>query len=153
MSVKSPKLFLLSACIGLGFAVPSQATDPADCKNVRFSDVGWTDITSTTAVSSLVLEGLGYEPKVHVLSVPHLHDVNDEFIILHGIDNSVDALSDSVPFLARELLASARTGIVRKPLYSVDHSTSIASVCNLLNLFGGRRLDQNSISCHDALDP
>ena len=37
---------------------------------MRFSDVGWTDITATTAVASTVLEALGYEPEVQVLAVP-----------------------------------------------------------------------------------
>jgi glycine betaine/proline transport system substrate-binding protein len=37
---------------------------------VRFSDVGWTDITATTAATSVVLEGLGYAPQAEVLSVP-----------------------------------------------------------------------------------
>ena len=42
----------------------------AACQTVRFSDVGWTDITATTATASVVLEALGYEPDVQVLSVP-----------------------------------------------------------------------------------
>ncbi len=42
----------------------------AECREVRFSDVGWTDITTTTAVASSLLAGLGYEPEVQVLSVP-----------------------------------------------------------------------------------
>lgn len=46
------------------------AGDPASCKAVRFSDVGWTDITSTTAATSVVLEALGYAPKTQILSVP-----------------------------------------------------------------------------------
>jgi glycine betaine/proline transport system substrate-binding protein len=46
------------------------AQDPESCKTVRFSDVGWTDITATTAVAGTVLEALGYEPEVQVLSVP-----------------------------------------------------------------------------------
>ncbi|MCZ7596862.1 MAG: choline ABC transporter substrate-binding protein [Gammaproteobacteria bacterium] len=46
------------------------AADPQSCKTVRFSDVGWTDITATTAATSVVLEGLGYEPTATVLSVP-----------------------------------------------------------------------------------
>jgi len=46
------------------------AADPAACKTVRFSDVGWTDITATTAATSVVLEALGYQPDVKVLSVP-----------------------------------------------------------------------------------
>jgi glycine betaine/proline transport system substrate-binding protein len=37
---------------------------------VRFADVGWTDITATTALASRVLEGLGYAPTSQVLSVP-----------------------------------------------------------------------------------
>ena len=46
------------------------AAEPESCKTVRFSDVGWTDITATTAVASVVLEGLGYTADVKVLSVP-----------------------------------------------------------------------------------
>ncbi len=46
------------------------AAEPASCKTVRFSDVGWTDITATTALTSVVLEGLGYAPKADILSVP-----------------------------------------------------------------------------------
>lgn len=40
------------------------------CQTVTFSDVGWTDITATTAATSVVLTALGYEPEVRVLSVP-----------------------------------------------------------------------------------
>jgi len=46
------------------------AKEAASCKTVRFSDVGWTDITATTAATSAVLKGLGYTPKTEVLSVP-----------------------------------------------------------------------------------
>jgi len=42
----------------------------ANCDTVRFSDVGWTDITATTAATTLVLQTLGYETDVKVLSVP-----------------------------------------------------------------------------------
>ncbi len=51
-------------------AGPAFATDPASCKEVNFADVGWTDITATTAATSVVLEGLGYKPEAEVLSVP-----------------------------------------------------------------------------------
>lgn len=40
------------------------------CDNVRFSDVGWTDITATTAVTSELVSGLGYKPSTQLLSVP-----------------------------------------------------------------------------------
>jgi glycine betaine/proline transport system substrate-binding protein len=42
----------------------------ADCGTVSFSDVGWTDITATTAATTTVLDALGYETDVKVLSVP-----------------------------------------------------------------------------------
>ena len=51
-------------------ATAANAADPASCKAVRFSDVGWTDITSTTAMASRLLSALGYEPKVELLAVP-----------------------------------------------------------------------------------
>ncbi|MDO9414864.1 choline ABC transporter substrate-binding protein [Pararhizobium sp.] len=46
------------------------AAEPEACGTVRFSDVGWTDITATTATASTLLKGLGYETDVKVLSVP-----------------------------------------------------------------------------------
>ncbi|WP_306155015.1 choline ABC transporter substrate-binding protein [Roseovarius sp. MMSF_3281] len=42
----------------------------ADCGTVTFSDVGWTDITATTAATTTVLQALGYETDIKVLSVP-----------------------------------------------------------------------------------
>lgn len=49
-------------------ATGSSAT--AACEEVRFSDVGWTDITATTAATSIVLTALGYEATTDILSVP-----------------------------------------------------------------------------------
>ena len=42
----------------------------AGCDKVTFSDVGWTDITATTAVTSLIVQALGYETETKILSVP-----------------------------------------------------------------------------------
>ena len=42
----------------------------ADCDSVTFSDVGWTDITATTAAATVVLQALGYDTDIKVLSVP-----------------------------------------------------------------------------------
>ncbi len=63
--------FTIAAGALLGLAVTqASAGEPASCRTVRFSDVGWTDITATTAATSVILAGLGYEPKTQVLSVP-----------------------------------------------------------------------------------
>lgn len=59
----------LTLCAAVA-ALTAQPALAAGCDTVRFSDVGWTDITATTAATSLVLEGLGYETDVKVLSVP-----------------------------------------------------------------------------------
>ena len=67
------KLNKIAGALALASALVSSAAfaaDPASCKTVRFSDVGWTDITATTAATSVILEALGYEPEVQVLSVP-----------------------------------------------------------------------------------
>ena len=59
------KKLLCSAALAL--PMMAQANQ---CDTVRFSDVGWTDITATTAVASAVLESIGYQTKTQVLSVP-----------------------------------------------------------------------------------
>jgi glycine betaine/proline transport system substrate-binding protein len=46
------------------------AREPDSCALVRLSDIGWTDVTSTTAVLAQILRQLGYQPKTTVLSVP-----------------------------------------------------------------------------------
>ena len=46
------------------------AADPASCRTVRMADVGWSDVTATTAVLSHVLGDLGYRPQTTLLSVP-----------------------------------------------------------------------------------
>jgi glycine betaine/proline transport system substrate-binding protein len=63
----SPSL-LLAALLSLPLL--AQAAEPAQCSLVNFSDVGWTDITATTATASLLLEALGYQPETQVLSIP-----------------------------------------------------------------------------------
>ncbi|MCP5073401.1 MAG: choline ABC transporter substrate-binding protein [Rhodobacteraceae bacterium] len=60
------KLTTASVAIMTAFAT----TAAADCGKVTFSDVGWTDITATTATTTIVLEALGYETDIKVLSVP-----------------------------------------------------------------------------------
>lgn len=58
-----------AALLGLN-ASAALAADPDSCKTVRFSDIGWTDVTATTATASVILKDLGYTPKITVLSVP-----------------------------------------------------------------------------------
>nr|WP_321464027.1 choline ABC transporter substrate-binding protein [uncultured Cohaesibacter sp.] len=52
------------------FALSTSAAFAAECSKVTFSDVGWTDITATTATTSAVLKGMGYETETRMLSLP-----------------------------------------------------------------------------------
>jgi glycine betaine/proline transport system substrate-binding protein len=61
---------LLTLAMGSTRAAPSETPDPPSCRAVRFSDVGWTDVTSTTALTAQLLRSIGYTPTITVLSVP-----------------------------------------------------------------------------------
>ncbi len=60
------KLKTTLSALAICAAVPAFA----DCNTVTFSDVGWTDITTTTSATKHVLEALGYDVDVKILSVP-----------------------------------------------------------------------------------
>jgi len=55
---------------GVATLALASAAAAEGCDKIVFSDVGWTDITATTAATTLVLEALGYETETKVLSVP-----------------------------------------------------------------------------------
>lgn len=61
----------------LAFSLPCaaslQAAESAQCEVVRLADVGWTDITMTTAVTRLLLGDLGYRTQVSRLSLPETY--------------------------------------------------------------------------------
>ena len=59
-----------TALLSLSAFTTAQAADPATCSAIKFADIGWTDITATTALTSTVLQGLGYKPKTIQASVP-----------------------------------------------------------------------------------
>ena len=67
---KLTKFSAIALAILFSMSASVWSADPESCKQVRFSDVGWTDITATTAATSVVLEALGYEPEAITLSVP-----------------------------------------------------------------------------------
>jgi glycine betaine/proline transport system substrate-binding protein len=58
------------AFLSLVAAVLAKAADPPSCRAVRISDVGWTDVTSTSALFSELVRQLGYDSQVTVLSIP-----------------------------------------------------------------------------------
>ncbi len=61
---------LRASLLATAFAAISTSAFAAGCDKVTFSDVGWTDITATTATTTLILDALGYETEIKVLGVP-----------------------------------------------------------------------------------
>jgi glycine betaine/proline transport system substrate-binding protein len=58
-------VLLLVACSEVGIA-----GEPAECRNVRFGVVGFSDVAAVTALTSEVLKQIGYSPSSVNLSVP-----------------------------------------------------------------------------------
>ena len=67
LNLTRPTLALAAALFGwTGIAV---AGEPESCKSVRMAEPGWNDLSFTTGVAAVLLEGLGYEPKTSVLAL------------------------------------------------------------------------------------
>ncbi|MGG2395437.1 choline ABC transporter substrate-binding protein [Pseudomonas sp. SH1-B] len=67
------RLSQLLSAITLISSTALQAAEDRRCEQVRLSDVGWTDITMTTAVARLVLGEIGYRTQVQRLSLPETY--------------------------------------------------------------------------------
>jgi glycine betaine/proline transport system substrate-binding protein len=67
--MKRKTMNAVAAALG-ALCLQAGAAEDANCKTVRFADVGWSDIAATTGLASVVLEGLGYKPTVTVASIP-----------------------------------------------------------------------------------
>jgi glycine betaine/proline transport system substrate-binding protein len=52
----------------------ARAAEPEACRTVRFAELGWTDIATTTALAKHMLRALGYEPKSRIVSVPGAYE-------------------------------------------------------------------------------
>lgn len=48
-------------------ATQAAAADPDSCAKVSFADVGWTDITATTALTTTVLDAIGYQTEIKAI--------------------------------------------------------------------------------------
>ena len=95
-------LFLVA--LGIMIFAPrsaSAAADPPSCRNVRLSDIGWTDVAATTGVADVILTRLGYRPKISVLSVPVTYAAMKNKDIDVFLGNWMPSMShDQTPFVA-----------------------------------------------------
>lgn len=140
---------ICAALTALGLCAAGTATaagDPESCRAVRFSDVGWTDITATTALASVVLEGLGYEPKATILSVPVTFASLENGDIDVFLGNWMPTMeADIRPYLERGTLEQLRVNLegakytLAVPTYLAEQGLrDFADIAKFREQLGGR---------------
>jgi glycine betaine/proline transport system substrate-binding protein len=82
------------------------------CDKITFSDVGWTDITATTAVTSLIVNALGYETETKLLSVPVTYTALAEGDVDVFLGNWMPTMeSDIAPYRDAGTVETVRTNL------------------------------------------
>ena len=95
------RLCTLGFVLLLATMPPVGAAEAPSCRTVRFSDVGWTDITATTALASRLLEALGYRTVTQILSIPVTYaSIKNRQIDVYLGDWQPSMQEDRRPFLA-----------------------------------------------------
>lgn len=84
-----------------------QAAEAERCELITFADVGWTDITMTTAVARLVLNDLGYRTRVKRMLLPQTYQALS--------DGQIDVfLGNWMPAQARLIEPHLQSGRIEK---------------------------------------
>jgi len=69
--ILSTSLAALAFSLSLvGLSASVQAAEAATCQAVKMSDIGWTDVTATTALTGAMLDAMGYKSDIKLLEVP-----------------------------------------------------------------------------------
>jgi glycine betaine/proline transport system substrate-binding protein len=93
-------------------AITASAVEPAGCRTVRFADVGWTDITATTALTSRMLQALGYRTVTEILSIPVTYaSIKNRQIDVYLGDWQPSMEEDRKPFLAEGSVQVVRANL------------------------------------------
>ena len=93
-------------------ATTASAAEPASCSTIHFADVGWTDITSTTATASILLKALGYDTDVKVLAVPVTYQSLKNKDIDVFLGNWMPSMAENIkPFAADKSVETVRANL------------------------------------------
>jgi hypothetical protein len=76
-------------------------------------------------------------------------DHDPAFGIVDGIENAIVALPNSILLVTRELLTTVRPRVLGEPSDSRNQAFAVLE-CDCLEILDRRRLDLESIACHDA---
>jgi glycine betaine/proline transport system substrate-binding protein len=63
-------LLSFAGTLALSTALPAYA----DCTQVRLAEPGWTDLALTTAITQVLLDGMGYETESDILGIPVMYE-------------------------------------------------------------------------------
>ena len=141
----------MTGCLAVAAALatvsaPAVAAEPAACEAVRFSDVGWTDITATTASASTILSALGYEPRTDMLALPVTFASlknNDIDVFLGNWMPTMEA--DLAPYKAEGSIDTVRANLegakytLAVPTYLYDQGLrTFADITKFHDQLGGR---------------
>lgn len=77
------------------------------CKTVRMADIGWTDITATTALAAEMLQNAGYKSKINHISLPIT------FMSLKNQDLDV-FLGTWIPSMNAQIMPYERSGSIER---------------------------------------
>ncbi len=106
MTLKSTLLATVTAMAFVGSA------HAEGCDKITFSDVGWTDITATTAATSLIAEALGYETETKVLAVPVTYTALAEGDVDVFLGNWMPTMeADIAPYREAKTVDTVRTNL------------------------------------------
>ncbi|HEY6482656.1 MAG TPA: choline ABC transporter permease subunit [Steroidobacteraceae bacterium] len=149
---RSPEL-LIAALAGLGLigaTAPASAVaapEPAACRVVRLADVGWTDVTATTALLSEVLRRIGYEPQTTLLSVPVTYAVMKNGNIDAFLGNWMPAQTkDRAPYLQDHSIE-----IVRQNLSGAKYTLAVPAYLYAAGLRDFADIQRFASQLHDTI--
>jgi glycine betaine/proline transport system substrate-binding protein len=78
------RIIAAAALAVTALAGTAAAMDPPGCRSVRIAEPGWTDAAATSALVGLLLQGMGYAPRVQVRAVPVIYQgLKDKTIDLY----------------------------------------------------------------------
>jgi glycine betaine/proline transport system substrate-binding protein len=130
-------LWLAGAAAATGAAqAAGAAAESPSCLTVRFSDVGWTDITATTALTARLLQALGYRTVTQILSIPVTYaSIKNRQIDVYLGDWEPSMQEDRKPFLADGSVQVVRANLKgAKYTLAVPSYVVAAGVKNFANL-------------------
>ena len=115
------RLLALAAAVAL-VAGPARPAEPETCALVRLADVGWTDITATTAAAGTVLRALGYETSVDLLALP----VTFQSLARGDIDVFLGNWMPTMEPMIRPYLDKAEIDVVRVNLEGAKYTLAVS---------------------------